>query len=299
MTEEEAPQRRPHLPKLPATPLDRLRPGGLIIDELTEQLDRTRRILADSPEDTAEAAFSRLREEEAERRIAAGMAERAPLAEPDRFPEAHRLAIHALEVLDREGSRDPKVWRLGPLTGLAQVAVEFVAEYLVKSFASDIVGRLRNLYARREAQCESSTPERRTLARARMEMERLAPGFGGGGIGAPILIVGGLLVPALASLSNYLGAIDFTNRRIVLGGLFLLFIVALSLSSAVLRGAAVAHRRSQLIMGQPLAALWETLGNAGTPPEDDSVLFASIAVLVTALVWFVLPAAAAIVYVML
>jgi hypothetical protein len=52
-------------------------------------------------------------------------------------------------------------------------------------------------------------------------------------------------------------------------------------------------------MGQPLAALWETLGNAGTPPEDDSVLFASIAVLVTALVWFVLPAAAAIVYVVL
>jgi hypothetical protein len=299
MTEEQAPQRRSHLPKLPGASLERLRPGGLILDELTEQLDRTRRLLADSPEGAAEAALSRLHEEEAERRIAAGMAERAPLAEPERFPEAHRLAIHALEILDREGSRDPKVWRLGPFTGLAQVVVEFVAEYLVKSFASDIVGRLRSLYARREAQCVPATPERRMLARSRMEMDRLAPGFNGGGIGAPILIVGGLLVPALASLSNYLGAIDFTNRRIVLGGLFLLFIVALSLSSAVLRGAAVAHRRSQLIMGQPLAALWETLGNAGTPPEDDSVLFASIAVLVTALVWFVLPAAAAIVYVVL
>lgn len=299
MTEQEAPQRRPHLPKLPATPLERLRPRGLILDELTEQLDRTRRLLAASPEDAAEVALSRLREEEAERRIAAGMAERAPLAEPDRFPEAHRLAIHALEVLDREGSRDPKVPRLGPLTGMAQVVVEFVAQYLVKSFASDIVGRLRNLYARREAQCEPSTTERRTLSRARLEIDRLAPGFSGGGIGAPILIVGGLLVPALASLSNYVGAIDFTNRRIVLVGLLLLFIVALSLSSAVLRGAAVAHRRSQLIMGQPLAALWETLGNAGTPPEDDSVLFASIAVLVTAMVWFVLPAVAAIVYVVL
>lgn len=299
MTEQEAPQRRPHLPKLPATPLERLRPRGLILDELTEQLDRTRRLLAASPEDAAEVALSRLREEEAERRIAAGMAERAPLAEPDRFPEAHRLAIHALEVLDREGSRDPKVPRLGPLTGMAQVVVEFVAQYLVKSFASDIVGRLRNLYARREAQCEPSTTERRTLSRARLEIDRLAPGFSGGGIGAPILIVGGLLVPALASLSNYVGAIDFTNRRIVLVGLLLLFIVALSLSSAVLRGAAVAHRRSQLIMGQPLAALWETLGNAGTPPEDDSVLFASIAVLATAMVWFVLPAVAAIVYVVL
>lgn len=299
MTEQEAPQRRPHLAKLPATPLERLRPRGLILDELTEQLDRTRRLLAASPEDAAEVALSRLREEEAERRIAAGMAERAPLAEPDRFPEAHRLAIHALEVLDREGSRDPKLPRLGPLTGMAQVVVEFVAQYLVKSFASDIVGRLRNLYARREAQCEPSTTERRTLSRARLEIDRLAPGFSGGGIGAPILIVGGLLVPALASLSNYVGAIDFTNRRIVLVGLLLLFIVALSLSSAVLRGAAVAHRRSQLIMGQPLAALWETLGNAGTPPEDDSVLFASIAVLVTAMVWFVLPAVAAIVYVVL
>ena len=55
MTEEQAPQRRPHLPKLPAAPLERLRPSGLILDELTEQLDRTRRLLADSPEGAAEA----------------------------------------------------------------------------------------------------------------------------------------------------------------------------------------------------------------------------------------------------
>ena len=43
-------------------------------------------------------------------------------------------------------------------------------------------------------------------------------------------------------------------------------------------------------MRQPIAALWETIGRAGDPPEDDSVLFATIAIVLTALVWFALPA---------
>jgi hypothetical protein len=52
----------------------------------------------------------------------------------------------------------------------------------------------------------------------------------------------------------------------------------------------VARRRSQLIMAAPLQALWETVGRAGRPPEDDAVLFGTIAVVLTTLVWIVIPA---------
>lgn len=289
---------RIRMPQLPG--VGGIHPDGLIIDEVSEQFDRTRRILTQSPEDAAEAVLAKLGPEaEAEARIAAGLEDRTPLAYPEAFPEAHRAAIHALEILDREGSREPKVPRLGPLTAVAETLVEFVADYLVKSYASDVVGRLRKQYAVREAQCEPGTPERRMLARARIEVEHVSPGFGGGWAGAPVLIVGGLALPVLASLSNQLGAIDFTNRRIMLGGLFALFLLAIGLSSAMVRGAAVARRRSRMIMQDSLEDLWAAMGNAGNPPEDDSVQFASIAVLVTALLWFVVPAAAAVIFVVL
>lgn len=269
------------------------RPDEQILDELTEQLDRTRRLLMGSPDEAAARALERLGgETEVEARIAAELAATAPLAHPEHFPGAHRLTMRALEVLEREGSRNPKVGRLGPLAPIARIGVEFVAEYIVKSYAQSIAGRLRTLYARREAQSPPEAPERRMLARARMEMDRVAPGFGGGGVGAPILVAGGAAVPLLASFAQSVGAIPFSNRLLQVVGVALLLLLFLGLSSVLLRGAAVAHRRSQLIMQQPLAALWEAIGHAGSPPEDDSVTFATVAIVLTAVVWFVLPAAA-------
>ena len=98
-------------------------------------------------------------------------------------------------------------------------------------------------------------------------MERLGPKYGGGGIGAPLLLVIGAGVPALASLGQQMGAIDL-DRRLVLPGVALPLVVFALLSWLLLRGAAVARRRSQLIMGRPLAALWQTIGHAGDPPDE-------------------------------
>jgi len=264
----------------------------LLLDELTDQLGRTRSLLTEGPEEVAQRALDRFAgETEVEARIAGELAMTEPLAEPERFPEAHRLAMHALEVLDRWGSRDPKVPRLFFLTPVAEWAVEFVAEYIVQSYAKGVVGRLRSLYARREAQCPPEAPERRLLARARVETDRLAPGFSGGGSLGTILVVGTLALPALASLTNYLGAVDFTDRRIVIAALSVVFVLFLALAGVAMRGAGMARRRSRLIMEQPLAALWETIGHAGRPPEDDSVLFATVAIVLTALIWFVTPLA--------
>lgn len=278
-------------------PAERHRVDELLLDEITDQLDRTRRLLMGNPEAAAEAALARTeREREAELRIAAALASTEPLAEPERFAEAHRLAVRALEVLDREGSRDPATPKLGPLSPVLAFGIEFIADYIVKSYTRNIAGRLQTLYARREAQCPPNQPERHALARARMEMDRLAPGFGGGGVAAPILVAAGAALPLLASFTDYVGAVDLGNSYVLWGGLAGLFLVFLFLSTILLRGAAVAHRRSRLIMEQPLAALWQTIGSAGNPPEDDSVMIATLSVLLTALVWVVLPVLAAIVF---
>jgi hypothetical protein len=273
-------------------------PEEKVLDELTTQLDRTRQLLSGNPEEAAERALASFTGEgELEARIAAELAVTTPLAHPEHFPEAHRLVMRALEVLDREGSRNPRVGgRFGPLKPLVEYGAEYVAEYIVKSYAQGVVGSLKKLYSRRETQCPPELPARRTLARSRMEVERLAAGFSGGGVGAPALVVGGAAVPLLASLSQYFGAINPFNQAVVFAGIGTLFLLFLLLSSVLLTGARVAHRRSRLIMGQPLAALWECIGHAGNPPRDDSTMFATAAIALTAFVWFVLPALAAVVY---
>lgn len=275
-------------------------PADAILDDLTEQLDRTRRLLTSSPEAAAEAALARFGgEAEIEARIAADLAAPVVLADPERFLLSHRLAMRALEVLDREGSRDPAVSRgFGPLKPLARRGVEFVAEYIVKSYAASVVDSMRRIYTRREPQAERGTPERLLLAQARVELDRLAPGFTGGGIGAPALVAGGAVVPLLASVSQYLGAIDFLARPVLIGLFIALIAIFAILSSILLGGAAVAHRRSKLIMRQPLAALWETVGHCGEPPHDRSRFFASAAVLLSALVWVVIPVAGVLTYVL-
>ncbi|MDA0353128.1 MAG: hypothetical protein O3A10_13070 [Chloroflexi bacterium] len=268
------------------------RPDELLLDELTDQLDRTRSLLTGSPADVAERALGRIGgDSEADARLASDLARGTPLAAPARFEEAHRLVMRAIEVLDRDGSRNPPVGGFAPLRAIALPAVEFVAEFIVRSYTKRVVGDLGKLYAQRESQSLPGSPERRVLTRARVDMQRLAPAYSGGGVGAPLLLVAGAMVPVLASLGQQLGAIDF-NARWVLVGAAISLLLFVSLSWLLLRGAALARHRSQLIVRQPLAALWETIGGAGTPPEDAAVLFATIAIVLTALVWFALPALA-------
>ncbi len=204
--------------------------------------------------------------------------------------------MHALEVLDRDGFRDPPVPRwLGPLRGAARFVSEFVAEYIVKSFARSIVERLRSVYAGREVQCDRATSERQLLAGRRVEMERMASIYRGGGVGAPAILGAGAVLPLLASITGFTTGIDWTGRPVLLALLGLVFVLFFGGGWVLLNGAAVARRRSRLIMAGPLDALWQTIGHAGRPPEDDSALFATVAVVVTTMVWVVLPAAVAVV----
>lgn len=278
---------------------DRL-PGDSLFDELSEQLDRTRMLLSSNPEAAADAAMARFAGEgEVEARISAQLAAPSVLAVPEQFLEAHRLAMRSLEVLDREGSRNPAVsGKFGPLKPVAEIGAEYVANYIVKGFANDAANAMRRLYTRREPQAARGTPERVMLAQVRMEMDRVAPGFAGGGLGTPVLIAGGATVPLLASATQYFGGINFLARPVLISLVAVLVLLFAFLSSVLLSAASVAHRRCRLITGQPLAALWEVVGHAGGPPHDNSQPFALLAIVLSALVWIVVPVGGVLVYVL-
>ena len=253
---------------------DRLLPTGArlsdapLIDELTDSLDRTRKLLSGDPEGAAAAAMNRFSgEKEVEARIALALSMNQPLADPERFLDAHRLAMRALEVLDREGFRRPSVPNLGPLTVVAEYLVENVTEYIVKSYAQGIIGSLRRLYARREVQTAPNSPERRLLASARNEIDRIVPDFTGGGIGAPVLVAGGLLLPFLASLSQYLGAVDVTDKVIQFGGIITAFVLFFILSGVLFAGRPSHTVAPSSSWARPSPRSGKRLGIAATRPK--------------------------------
>ena len=58
------------------------------------------------------------------------------------------------------------------------------------------------------------------------------------------------------------------------------FVLLLMLAAyTILKGAAVAHLRIDMTTDQPFAALWETIGRAGKPPNDKSGTFAVISMI--------------------
>ena len=281
--------------ELPRIPNPRAAIEGLLLDELATTLDSTKGILAGNPEDSARRALERLGvQSEAETRIATELANRDVLAVPDRFTEAHRLVLHALDVLERDGARDPRIPPIGPLKPLARAGIELVAGYIVRNYAADVAKRLRVLYARREALADEGTPERAALTAAREEAESVAPGYSGGSLGVLGLAGGGIAGAAIAGIAPLVP--QLANRAVLGGVLIALFVAFFCIGWAMLRGAAVARRRSGLIMGTPLAALWETIGHCGQPPTDNSVTIGTLAVVVTAITWVVLPVAIVAVY---
>ena len=268
------------------------RPGRadrLILDELTDQLDRTFRLLRGDADQAADLAFAQVRvDTAAEARLLNELAERAALAHPDRFTDAHRLVMHALEVLDRDGWRRPRLPRLGPLHAPAEWAVEFVAQYVVRSYVADAVRNLARLYARRESQAAPESNERRVLARARIQADRLTLGFRGGASGLPTVLIGGAAIPVVASLARQFGTVK-PGQPILLGGGGVLILLFAALAFVLLQGAGLARRRVTVVGRQPMEALYETIGHCGRPPEDDADTIALVAIGLTAITWFVLP----------
>ena len=97
-----------------------------------------------------------------------------PLAQPDRFPQAHRNMVEALESLARHGWHGTRAGaHARPFRWFVRWGVSLVARYLVVSQIRTLSTRLQNLYGLREIQAIPGTQERRELRRARMDAERM------------------------------------------------------------------------------------------------------------------------------
>src|SRR5919206_3595343 len=100
----------------------------LILDELSNRLEQFR-LLSESDDAATDAILSELGGEgRVEREMILELSATRPLALPDRVPEAHMVAMRALEVLARNGARPPSQLRLGPLTPIAR----FLAQQVIR-----------------------------------------------------------------------------------------------------------------------------------------------------------------------
>jgi hypothetical protein len=229
-----------------------------------------------------------------EQDIVSELAAIRPLWRPDRFEEAHRWAMRALEVLDRNGNRSPQLPRLGPLRPVAAYVVQIMTRYIVKGYQNRLITSIRRLYERREANAAWGTPEHSMLRRARLDATRVEPGYKGNPLGLPTFLLGGAVLSSIVSGLQALVHWAFKG-----GGGIIVFtavagVVFLGLAWCALRSAGVARRRIRLSTEQPMKALWETIGAAGNPPRDNSFDFAVYSIVLLVLAWILVPIALAV-----
>jgi hypothetical protein len=140
------------------------------------------------------------------------------LAHPERFAEAHAIAMRALEVLDRNGARPPSSLRLGVFTPVARWGAQLVCRYIVRSHQNRVVDAIRNLYARGLAWCPSGSSDRLMLLRARADVERAASAYKKRPNGLPTFLLGGAVVSTLARVAGGAVTRDRVERRLDRGG---------------------------------------------------------------------------------
>ncbi len=170
-----------------------------------------------------------------------------------------------------------------------------MARTIVRGHVSNVVHALSRLYARRESQSQTASGERRMLARARIQADRLTLGYKGGSLPLPTVLIGGAAVPVLASIARQFGAVKGQGPLLIVPLGVILAIAFAVLAWVLLQGAGLAHRRIKVTLDPSLAALYETIGHCGNPPRDDSAAIAAAAIALTALAWFVVPIAIAII----
>src|SRR5687767_6870399 len=82
-----------------------------------------------------------------EREMLGELARTTTLADPDRFPAAHRRAVSSLETLGRHGYHGSLAARsMGPFRNVLRWMIQLVARYVVVSYLRQVSIDLRNLY---------------------------------------------------------------------------------------------------------------------------------------------------------
>ena len=262
-------------------------PESLALDELTKSLD-TRRLLREDDPERADVMLEQFGASgRVESQMLTALGQRPPLRIPDRFPEAHRTVMRAIEVFDRNAGRRPSSLRAGPLRPVAAIVVQVLIKIVVRNYQRSVIEHLRRLYALREANSVPGTPEYRRLTLARRQLDRVTEDLSGRSGGLPAFLVGGAAVSAASSALR-----EITGSRLVL-----LVVAAVTVALAVaafwcvITAAAIARRRTRIALDAPLRALYETIGAAGDPPRDKSRDFVVYAVVLLAVAWIVMPVA--------
>jgi hypothetical protein len=263
----------------------------LLLDELSERLDTLKLLRAEDDQhaDTILEQFGAKGKVESD--MLDQLAVRAPLRYPDRFEEAHRTAVRALEVFDRNGARPPSSLKAGPLKPAASFVVQFLIRLIVRDYQQRVVKQMRELYARREASSVKGTKEFAMLRLARLQADRLVPGFQQSSLGLPTFLVGGAALSGVASAIQGLLVSAAHNAALLLVVAAAFALLALAAFWCILTAAAIARRRTHIALDHPLHALWETIGSAGNPPRDQSRQFATYAVILLVVAWIVVPVA--------
>jgi hypothetical protein len=219
----------------------------------------------------------------------------APLYKPDRFEQSHQMVMRALEVLYRNGHRKAPV-KLGVLTPIAQYFVQLVTRFVVRDHVKNVVKSIGNLYLRRWTSAPKDTPDAAMLRRAWFQVEKVAPGYGGGSLGIPTFVVGGAFASSLTGVFSNLGGSGGTNKIFLVVIAVILYGLLVALGYGVIRGAAIGRRRIKMALDQPLRNLWDVVGAAGDPPKDQARMFALVSLIVMTLAAVAVPVIVAIVF---
>lgn len=275
------------------TPCDTLRsvavdgPERFLLDELSDRLETLRLLREDDPH----RADVMLEQFGASGRVESAMltelGQRQPIRLPERFPEAHRTVVRAIEVFDRNAARPPSTVRAGVLRPVAAVVVRLLVGMVVRSYQRSVIAHLRRLYALREANSVPGSAEYRMLTLARRQLDRVSLDLSRVSGGLPAFLAGGAVLSAVSSTAQ-----QATGSRLVLV-VVAVITVALSVAAfwCVLTAAGIARRRTRIALDAPLRALYATLGAAGDPPRDKSRTFVMYAVLLLAFAWVIAPIA--------
>lgn len=268
--------------------------GDLVIDELDEKLAAFN-AFRKSDGAAADAILGELGASDGvDRDIVLQLAGKRPLGHPERFDEAHAMAIRSLEVLDRNGARSVKTKLPGPLDAIGAYLIQLVTRFIVSNHQKSLAQNMRKLYSRREANCLPDDPARHQLRRARLHADLVGEGFKKNPLGVPSFLLGGALISSLigAVVDGATSAADNKLGWFILGGVLL--VLSTVASWVIIRGAAVARRRIVLTTERPFKALYETIGRCGNPPGDSAKQFALIAMIILIVGWALVPLVAGI-----
>lgn len=267
----------------------------LLLDDLGTRLTDFYALRKTSSEDADNVLDQLGANDTVDREIVLELAAPKPLWRPDRFMEAHTLVVRSLEVLDRNGTRHPPVPNVGPLKPVLAYLIEIAAKFIVRSHVRSLTDNIDRLYARREANCtEAFDDHRRLLRRGRVDMARVMPGFKRNPLAIPGVLLGGAFLSTILSVvQDTIGLFGGSGIAQVVATA-LVFLIALLGAFVILRGAAVAHRRIDMTTDQPVAALYDVIGRCREPPNDQSGVFAIIALILMVLAVLVIPIGAAI-----